>query len=491
MAEIILQGSNDSYQFDPENLDTIIGKGGMGVVFKGFSIEKSIPVAVKVLYREITTNLSNVERERQSAGIQIHHPNIVRMLDFVELNGIYHIISEFLVGKTLHNLIEDRTQHGSRITDTEANEIIKSVLVGLDALHKQNIIHRDIDPSNIFLCENGTIKIMDFGIAKISDGKRKSLTGIGTVLGKPHYSPPEQIRGESAKVSPASDLYSLAISYYEMLTGRPPFNATNEYDLMKMQIENSLPDNSFISPTTMSVLRKATEKDPTKRYQSSQEFLSALTNNRSTAVTYINKTSYASLAIIFGCLFFAASLLWLGTRRQMNALTSQNNKQVTSIQELSNELKIQEANYAALERKYQDALQLKFDIPLKVTYIQFANRDENNNLIGAYGNRLDANKIKYLYTRISYINLSNNRTIKLMIKIINPDGSLSIGTDSPTGYSYSVTTYGNSGFGSRMNNVELTGWGNEKGGSFGPGNYKYEIYSINGKLLGSTEFSVF
>ncbi len=276
MADIILQGANASYRFDPEDLNTIIGKGGMGVVFKGFSIEKNIPVAIKVLYREITSNLSNVERERQSAGIQIHHPNIVRMLDFVELNGIYHIISEFLVGKTLHNLIEERAKQGIRITEIEAREIINSILTGLDVLHQQGVIHRDIDPSNIFICESGVVKIMDFGIAKISDGKRKSLTGIGTILGKPHYSPPEQIRGEGGKVCPASDLYSLAIVYYEILTGSTPFNATNEYDLMKMQVENPLPGSLHIPPNLFIILKKATEKDPQNRFQSSKEFFTAL-----------------------------------------------------------------------------------------------------------------------------------------------------------------------------------------------------------------------
>jgi serine/threonine protein kinase len=304
MAEIILKGTNDIYRFDPEQVESIIGKGGMGVVFKGISIEQNRPVAIKVLYREITSNVSNIERERQSASINLHHRNLVDMMDFIELNGIYHIVSEFLVGKTLHRFIEEKKEKGRRVTELEAREIINPILEGLDALHKNGIIHRDIDPSNIFICEDGTIKIMDFGIAKISDGKRKSLTGIGTILGKPHYSPPEQIRGESGKVSPASDLYSLGITYYEMLTGVPPFNATNEYDLMKMQIEKSLPTNSFIPATLFEVIQKATEKNHLKRFQTSQAFLDALESIYSIKTIHLKKSiNWVPFIIVSSVLF--------------------------------------------------------------------------------------------------------------------------------------------------------------------------------------------
>ncbi len=278
MAVINLRGNNDSYQFDPEDLGSIIGKGGMGVVFKGLSVSTKMPVAIKVLYREITFNISNIERERQSANIKIHHQNLVEVLDFIELDGIYHIITEFLEGESLNKYLEGKSseESGRRLSELECRAIIKSTLKGLAELHKNGIIHRDIDPSNIFLCHNGGVKIMDFGIAKITNEKRKSLTGIGIMIGKIHYSPPEQIKGESSIIGPSSDLYSIGITLYEMLTGHPPFNVTNEFDLMRMQIEDPIPANTLIPDSLFKVIQKATEKDPKKRFQSCGEFINAL-----------------------------------------------------------------------------------------------------------------------------------------------------------------------------------------------------------------------
>lgn len=497
MAEIILHGSNDSYQFDPEDLETIIGKGGMGVVFKGFALEKNTTVAIKVLYREITSNISNIERERQSASIHIQHQNIVKMLDFIELDGIYHIISEFLVGQTLHSLIEEKAKSGTRLNHKESYAIIKSVLEGLDTLHKSGVIHRDIDPSNIFICENGTVKIMDFGIAKISDGKRKSLTGIGTILGKPHYSPPEQIRGESAKVSPASDLYSLAITYYEMMTGQPPFNATNEYDLMKMQIEQPLPNNSFISPSLFRLLKRATDKNPLNRYQSGQAFLEALDKSFLPEVDEVHASPiYKATTLILGILFlisvFFCIFIYSNNQAQIDELNSTNLELRLSNEQLKEEVRVWRIKNEALNTKYQNALILRFDIPIKVTDIQFANRNANQALLTRYGDKLYANKLIYLHSRISFINLSNKRTLKLMIKLLEPNGAISRGTDSPPGYSYAVTVYNDSGIGSRMSNYELPlGWGNTNGGSYSPGNYTFQIFTEDGKLIESRGFTVY
>lgn len=308
MAVINLRGNNDSYQFDPEDLGSIIGKGGMGVVFKGLSVSTKMPVAIKVLYREITFNISNIERERQSANIKIHHQNLVEVLDFIELDGIYHIITEFLEGESLNKYLEGKSseESGRRLSELECRAIIKSTLKGLAELHKNGIIHRDIDPSNIFLCHNGGVKIMDFGIAKITGDRKKSFTGIGTMVGKPHYSPPEQIKGESEKICPASDLYSLGITIYEMLTGSPPFNVTNEYELMRMQIEAPIPKNALIHDSLFTIIQKATEKDPKNRFQSCEEFANALDSINYTTTIPIRKSKkwvpifFISVIIIIG-----------------------------------------------------------------------------------------------------------------------------------------------------------------------------------------------
>jgi serine/threonine protein kinase len=135
-----------------------------------------------------------------------------------------------------------------------------------------SIIHRDIKPSNIMICSDGKVKVMDFGIAKISDGKRRSLTGMGTIVGTPYYSAPEQVRSRRDLIGPGTDVYAVGITLYEMLTGKPPFDAGNEFDLLRMQTDTPLPSHPGIEKGLFRILQKATEKDISKRYRSAREF---------------------------------------------------------------------------------------------------------------------------------------------------------------------------------------------------------------------------
>jgi len=117
---------------------------------------------------------------------------------------------------------------------------------------------------------------MDFGIARITGGERKSLTGLGTVVGSPHYSPPEQVRGEIDKINETTDIYALGITFYELLTGNPPFDATNEFDILKKQVDEPLPANSAIPANIFEVIKKATNKKQEDRYASVDEIQAAL-----------------------------------------------------------------------------------------------------------------------------------------------------------------------------------------------------------------------
>ncbi|HZK08831.1 MAG TPA: serine/threonine-protein kinase [Bacteroidales bacterium] len=265
MKNILLTGKNGSYSFDPRDPQSRIADGGMGVVYSGQNAETGQKVAIKVVYRELARDEANVERARREAAINIEYPNLIRMHDFIEKDGIYHIVSEFLEGQNLDEFIKQNPK-----VETEyAVRIISDVLNGLEVLHsnKPTIIHRDIKPSNIFLCSDGTVKLMDFGIARITGGARKSLTGLGTVVGSPHYSPPEQVRGEIDKIDQTTDIYALGITFYELLTGNPPFDATNEFDILKKQVDEPLPENENIDAPLFGIIKKATEKKQIDRYQ--------------------------------------------------------------------------------------------------------------------------------------------------------------------------------------------------------------------------------
>lgn len=397
---IILQGAHGQYVFNPQDESTRLGQGGMGVVFKGNSENNLNGVAIKVLYKEITAHVSAIERERQSAGIRITNKNLIRMLDFVEQNGIYHIVSELVEGKTLHTYLEELQQARKRMDNATAQNIINQVMDGLIALHNNQppVIHRDIDPSNIMICGDGTVKIMDFGIAKISDGKRKSLTGMGTVIGKPHYSPPEQIRGESNKISQTTDIYALGITIYEMLTGVPPFNATNEYDVMKMQIERALPHNSAIAPAVFKVIQRATEKKQEKRYPSVADFKRDLNAAflQEPAPGNIGSTKVRGISTILPIALIALlTIAWITT--------------VISKQELTTKHDILYAT----------------TYPITITDISIANTDANGRILSDYGEALYASQLRYLLPKLHFkTNAKSTTTALLVLKYFPENGSM-------------------------------------------------------------------
>jgi|GEM_PF-925968 len=267
---VTLHGSNGRYAFDPLDPATRLGQGGMGVVFRGVETSSGRAVAVKVLYRELSAQASHVERARREAAIQIRHENLLEMLDFVELKGIYHSVSELLEGETLARRLDALRAEGEFLPLPEIKRVGEALLNALEALHTQQprIIHRDVDPSNLMLCADGRIKLMDFGVVKLSDGVRKSLTGLGAILGKPHYAAPEQIRNRPDDVvDESTDLYAAGITLYELLTGQVPFDAPNEYDLMQLQIQQPLPRHPRLPRTTFQFLQTATAKDQRRRYR--------------------------------------------------------------------------------------------------------------------------------------------------------------------------------------------------------------------------------
>lgn len=276
MATVTITGSNGTYKFNPDDNINILGKGGMGIVYKGID-QNNQPVAIKVMHRAISVHVNNIEQAKREAAIQIKHKNLIRMLDFVEKDGDHHIVSEFIDGETLRSQI-DKSPQG--MDQHLCIDITSNVLEGLATLHSYKVIHRDIDPTNIMICKDGSVKLMDLGIAKISGYDLQTLTGTGAFKGKIHYAAPEQIKGEKNKINNSTDIYALGIMLYEMLTGILPFNGESEFELMKKHIEEPLPANSKIPKNLFGLIAKATAKDQSERYKNATELLEDLLDRR-------------------------------------------------------------------------------------------------------------------------------------------------------------------------------------------------------------------
>ncbi len=250
-----------------------LGRGGMGYVYHGYDPYIKRDVAIKIIHPDLAEDTMLVERfkrEAQSAG-GLRHPNIVIIYDLGEDNNRPFIAMEFLEGTDMEKLIRDKVN----LPLEQKLEIIIQVCDGLDYAHKHGIVHRDITPSNIRILDNGLVKIMDFGIAKISSSQ---FTQTGTLMGKPHYMSPEQVRGES--VDGRTDIFALGVCFYEFLTYRKPFPGENTTAVL-LKIINDPPEplsdlHFTFSNKIENIILKALAKDPAERYQTAKEMGDAI-----------------------------------------------------------------------------------------------------------------------------------------------------------------------------------------------------------------------
>lgn len=275
MSNIILHGAHGEYIFDPEDLNSFIGEGGMGRVFLGKEKNTCRKVAIKVLFRELTNNQNNIERFKMESTVKIRHKNLVEMIDFIESEGKYHIVSEYLEGITLEQKIREQYRNNQVFTHDEAKKIILPVLDGLEELHKNNFVHRDIKPSNIMLLDNGEIKLFDYGVIKKTDNvlKQIKLTKDGSFVGSIQYASPEQIRNlDTENVNSSSDIYSLGITLYEILTGKVPFDGSSEFEIMDKHTKDTIPAHENLNKGYYNLICNATAKEQKHRYKSVAEF---------------------------------------------------------------------------------------------------------------------------------------------------------------------------------------------------------------------------
>ena len=251
-----------------------IGQGGMADVFLAIDTILNRHVAIKILRSDQSTDAISIlrfEREAQAATT-LAHPNIVEIYDVGEYKNRHYIVMEYVAGKTLKKVIRDRAP----LLNLEAVDTMKQLTSAVAEAHKRGIIHRDIKPQNVIVKSDGSLKILDFGIATAKGSAQ--LTQANNVMGSVHYLAPELAKGEPA--SPQSDIYALGIVFYEMLTGDVPFKADQAVQIALQHMREPMPSvrkaNPNVPQSVENIIIRATAKNPRLRYQSCDEMLKDL-----------------------------------------------------------------------------------------------------------------------------------------------------------------------------------------------------------------------
>jgi serine/threonine protein kinase len=270
----------DRYQVIEE-----IGQGGMGKVFKAMDRELNIVVALKMIKPQLSTDPDIVSRFKTELLLarEILHENVIRIHDLGEINGIKYISMNYIQGNSLAEII----QSTGKLTIEKSIDIAKQVCSALDAAHGKSIIHRDLKPQNVMIDKYGKAYVLDFGIARsIHADIDAGSTQEGIVLGSPYYMSPEQIKGE--KVDTSTDIYSLGVLMYEMVTGRPPFEAESPVALLHLHVDRK-PEcpskfNPQIPPKLENIILKCLEKKKKSRYASVTEVLHDLEKDKTVQI---------------------------------------------------------------------------------------------------------------------------------------------------------------------------------------------------------------
>ena len=310
MAKIRLQGEEEKRKnicFEVDTANPPIGEGGMGKVMKGVCIDIatniSRPVAIKFLYEDLPPHA--IERARREASIRLRNDNLIEMLGFIETetkHGTmtrkhYHVVSELLNGIPLSSIFEGKCTDADGHENPFAKKLLKefqadsvhfaktimlNVLSGLIALHDAGYVHRDIDPSNIMLTEDGHIKLIDFGIAKQVNKlttNDRGLTTAGTFMGKAEYAAPELAIGDLKHQNQTTDIYAMGILLYQCIVGHVPFEGQSHVVLEK-QLHKKIPLAQIKDRGMRKIIECATDKDQNVRYQTAAQMRVAIENHR-------------------------------------------------------------------------------------------------------------------------------------------------------------------------------------------------------------------
>src|SRR5579859_425691 len=319
-------------------LEDRIGSGGMSTVYRAIDETLQRTVAIKLMNREIATDSDQLERFRREARAvaQLSHPHIVGVIDYGEDESRPYIVFEYVEGETL----KERIRRNGRLPITEAVAYAIEIARALGTAHARHIVHRDVKPQNVLIDEEGSAKVTDFGIARTLD--EEGLTADGRVLGTTDYVSPEQALGRP--VTGQSDLYSLGIVLYEMLTGEVPFKGENQIAVAMKHVREAIPDvqarRPEISAALAAVVDRATAKRLEERYADDAEIIADLedvlaietarSGNVTGEVTSVLRTLphraqrrvpfrvrhqvWAAIAALVVVAAAAGLLVWLGTR---------------------------------------------------------------------------------------------------------------------------------------------------------------------------------
>jgi serine/threonine protein kinase len=260
-----------------------LGAGGMGEVYKAVHTHLGAPRVIKVIHANISSSTDAQERFLREArtATKVHHPNVATLHDFSSLpDGSHYMVWEYIDGE---NLAQRLRAHGT-LPVRQAIHIIQQALAGLDAIHRAGIVHRDISPENLMITADDTVKVIDMGVAKVEDAGAVSQTRTGIFVGKLRYAAPEQLGfiPEGEKIDGRADIYAMAMVLFEILTGRPPYEAKSphEYFMLHARPQEAptvaLPPNMLGSAAIQEVLEKALSRDRNQRYATAREFSSAL-----------------------------------------------------------------------------------------------------------------------------------------------------------------------------------------------------------------------
>ncbi|HEX4979046.1 MAG TPA: Stk1 family PASTA domain-containing Ser/Thr kinase, partial [Acidimicrobiales bacterium] len=248
-----------------------LARGGMAEVYLARDLMLDRPVALKVLFRELSVDRSFVERFRREAqaAANLSHPNVVPVYDWGEEDGTYYIVMEYVEGRTLSQMIR---REGPLLPERAA-DIAADVAGALAFAHASGVVHRDVKPGNVLVSKDGAVKVTDFGIARAANADQ-DLTQTGSVMGTATYFSPEQAEGR--RVDARSDLYSLGVVLYEMLVGRPPFQGDNPMAIAYKHVrEEPIPPRSAnpdIPAQLETIVLQAMAKNPNDRYVTADEF---------------------------------------------------------------------------------------------------------------------------------------------------------------------------------------------------------------------------
>ena len=274
-------------------IEKLLGAGGMGKVYKAFDKELSRMVALKTLQPELVSDPTVIQRFKQELLLasKISHKNILRIHDLNDFEGTKYITMAFIEGRDLSQILKEE----GPLSLGRCLKIIRQLCEALDAAHAEGVVHRDFKPHNVLVGKDDQVYVSDFGLATSLESAQMGMTRSGAVVGTPRYMSPEQVEGK--RVDSRTDIYSLGIVFYEMVTGQVPFSGESTWQLMYQRVQQTPIDVKQVKPDlpdyVARVIMHCLEKDPANRYQSAKEIVADLDANRSPSLsTYLRSFAH-------------------------------------------------------------------------------------------------------------------------------------------------------------------------------------------------------